>query len=41
MPGYKKEDLSAKVNFVVVFQGMEIERLSREIEMLRVKAKDW
>jgi hypothetical protein len=26
---------------VVVFQAIEVERLSREIELLRVKARDW
>ena len=29
LPGHKKEDLSSKLNMVVVFQTIEIERLSR------------
>lgn len=40
LPGYRKEDLSNKLNFVVVFQTIEIERLSQEIETLRIMAKD-
>ena len=41
LPGHRKEDLSSKMNFVVVFQTIEIERLSQEIEALRVKLKDF
>lgn len=41
MPGYRKEDLSNKLNFIVVFQTIEIERLTVEIETLRVKSRDW
>lgn len=40
LPGYRKEDMSARVNFVVVFQTIEIERLSNEVEALRVALKD-
>ncbi len=32
--------MSARVNFVVVFQTIEIERLSNEVEALRVALKD-
>lgn len=31
LPSYKKSDLSDRLPFVVVFQTMEIERLSEEI----------
>lgn len=31
LPGYRKENLGDKLNFVVVFQAIEIERLSMEI----------
>ena len=40
LPSYKKSDLSLKLPFVIVFQTMEIERLSEEIEALRVALKD-
>lgn len=41
LPGHRKDDLSSKINFVVVFQTIEIERLSQEVEALRVKLKDF
>lgn len=41
LPGYQKTDLSHRLNFVVVFQAIEIERLTQELEGLRVRAKDW
>lgn len=40
LPGYRKENLGDKLNFVVVFQAIEIERLSMEIQSLRVALKD-
>lgn len=40
LPSYKKSDLSDRLPFVVVFQTIEIERLSEEIETLRVELKD-
>jgi chromosome segregation ATPase len=40
LPSYKKCDLSLKLPFVVVFQTSEIERLSEELEALRVALKD-
>lgn len=40
LPSYQKRDLSGKLDFVVVFQTLEIERLSTEIEALRVMLRD-
>ena len=40
MPNYKKSNLGENVSFIVVFQTIEIERLSNEIELLRVKLKE-
>lgn len=40
LPSYRRENLSGKLQFVVVFQTIEIERLSLEIESLRVMLKD-
>jgi hypothetical protein len=40
LPNYKKSNLGENVSFIVVFQTIEIERLSNEIELLRVKLKE-
>jgi uncharacterized coiled-coil protein SlyX len=40
LPNYKKSNLGDSINFVVVFQTIEIERLSNEIEVLRVRLKE-
>jgi predicted RNase H-like nuclease (RuvC/YqgF family) len=42
LPGHThhKIDMSDKLEFVVVFQTIEIERLSEEVEALRVQIKD-
>lgn len=40
LPNYKKETLECRLDFVVVFQTIEIERLSVEIESLRVRLAD-
>lgn len=40
LPSHRRESLSGKLQFVVVFQTIEIERLSLEIESLRVMLKD-
>lgn len=39
LPNYKKTSLGENINFIVVFQTIEIERLSREVELLRVKIR--
>ena len=41
MPNYRKTNLGDNVQFIVVFQTIEIERLSQEIEVLRVKIKEY
>lgn len=41
LPNYKKLTLTDNLPFVVVFQTIEIERLSNEIESNRVKIKDF
>ena len=40
MPNHKKANLGDNVNVIVIFQTIEIERLSNEIELLRVKLKE-
>jgi uncharacterized coiled-coil protein SlyX len=40
LPNYKKTNLGDNINFIVVFQTIEIERLSNEVELLRVKFKE-
>lgn len=40
LPNYKKDTLDGRLDFVVVFQTIEIERLSLEIESLRVRLAD-
>lgn len=40
LPSYRRGDLSGRLDFVVVFQTLEIERLSTEIEALRVMLRD-
>ncbi len=41
LPGtHRKIDLTNKLDYVVVFQAIEMERLSIEIESLRVNLKD-
>ena len=40
LPSYQRRDLSGRLDFVVVFQTLEIERLSTEIEALRVMLRD-
>jgi len=41
LPNYKKTNLGDNIQFIVVFQTIEIERLSSEIEVLRVKLKEY
>jgi uncharacterized protein involved in exopolysaccharide biosynthesis len=41
LPNYKKTNLGENIQFIVVFQTIEIERLSSEIEVLRVKLKEY
>jgi predicted nucleic acid-binding Zn-ribbon protein len=41
LPNYKKLSLGDNLPFVVVFQTIEIERLSNEIESNRIKIKDF
>jgi len=41
LPNYKKNNLGDNVQFIIVFQTIEIERLSQEIEVLRVKLKEY
>lgn len=40
LPMHKKIDLAGKIDMVVVFQAIEIDRLSNEIECLRITLKD-
>ena len=40
LPNYKKTNLGDNIQFIVVFQTIEIERLSNEIELLRVRLKE-
>lgn len=40
LPNYRKDTLDSRLDFVVVFQTIEIERLSVEIESLRVRLAD-
>jgi hypothetical protein len=40
LPNYKKSSLGDNINFIVVFQTIEIERLSREVELLRMKIRE-
>lgn len=40
LPNYKKTSLGDNVSFIVVFQTIEIERLSREVELLRMKIRE-
>jgi hypothetical protein len=40
LPSHKRETLECRLDFVVVFQTIEIERLSVEIETLRVRLLD-
>jgi hypothetical protein len=40
LPNYKKSSLGDNISFIVVFQTIEIERLSREVELLRMKIKE-
>jgi hypothetical protein len=39
LPNYKRSSLGENVSFIVVFQTIEIERLSNEVELLRVQQK--
>jgi predicted nucleic acid-binding Zn-ribbon protein len=41
LPNYKKTNLGENLQFIVVFQTIEIERLSQEIEVLRVRLKEY
>lgn len=41
LPNYKKTNLGENLQFIVVFQTIEIERLSQEIEVLRVRIKEY
>ena len=41
LPNFKKVNLAENMPFAVVFQSIEIERLSTEIESNRVKIKDF
>lgn len=41
LPNFKKLNLGENMPFVVVFQSIEIERLSTEIESNRIKIKDF
>ena len=41
LPSFKKTNLGENMPFVVVFQAIEIERLSTEVESNRVKIKDF
>lgn len=41
LPNYKKLGLADNLPFVVIFQTIEIERLSNEIESNRIKIKDF
>lgn len=41
LPNYKKTNLGDNIQFIVVFQTIEIERLSQEIEVLRMKLKEY
>ena len=40
LPNYRKINLGDNLQFIVVFQTIEIERLSNEVEVLRVKLKE-
>lgn len=40
LPNYKKTNLGDNLQFIVVFQSIEIERLSNEVEVLRMKIKE-
>jgi hypothetical protein len=40
LPNYKKNSLGENIQFIVVFQTIEIERLSNEVEVLRVRIKE-
>jgi hypothetical protein len=41
LPNYKKTNLGDNIQFIAVFQTIEIERLSQEIEVLRMKLKEY
>jgi hypothetical protein len=41
LPNYKKTNLCDNIQFIVVFRTIEIERLSQEIEVLRMKLKEY
>ena len=41
LPNHKKNPLGDNLPFVVVFQGIEIERLTNDIESLKTKLKDY
>ena len=41
LPNYKKRDLSDNPMFTLIFQAIEIERLTTEVEVLRMKEKQY
>ena len=41
LPSSKKVNLGENMPFVIIFQGIEIERLSTEVESNRIRIKDY